>query len=175
MKKYKNRIVIALAILGVFTLTIQVFSQDYCNNTAWTADSNTQWWNYQTPQKYALTSDQISKMNIIRTNSTEKIQPIYNELRALRAEYNAYTSSLEPDIKTIEPLRNKIRDNEEKIEDINLATRIKVKNILDKKQLQYFNDSMYVWWDMAENCWYSGSNMMHNENKRMMNCRHRCC
>ena len=175
MKRYKTGIVIALAALGALTLTTQVFSQNCRNYAAWTSNSNAQWWNYQTPQEYALSSDQISKMNDIRATSSKKNQPIYEELRALRVEYNTHISSLEPDIKKMETLRGKIRDKEEKVEDINLSTRSKVKNILNKEQLQYFKDSNYYWWNMSENCWHTGSRMMQHRNKRMMDCGHRCC
>lgn len=174
MKRNKRLIVIAIAILGVFTITTSVFSQNCCNNSKWSVNSNAGWWNYNTPDEYALTSDQITKITEIREESTKKSLPVENELRILRNEYRTENSSAELDVQKLKSLRKSIRNKEDKLEDINLDTRVQIKKILNKKQLEYFNDSQYSWWDMSENCWYSGNMNMRSGSKHMMSANRGC-
>ena len=174
MKRNKRLIVIAIAILGVFTITTSVFSQNCCNKSMRSVNSNAGWWNYNTPSEYALTSDQISKITSIREESNKKSLPLDNELRILRNDYRIENSKADLDVKKVKSLRNDIRNHEEKIEDINLDTRVQIKKILNKKQLEYFNNDQYSWWDMAENCWYTGDMNMRSGSKHMMSANRGC-
>lgn len=174
MKQNKRLIVIAIAILGVFTITTSAFSQNCCNNSKWSVNSNAGWWNYNTPSEYALTSDQISKITNIREESNKKSLPFENELRILRNDYRIENSKADLDVKKVKSLRNDIRNHEENIEDINLDTRVQIKKILNKKQLEYFNNDHYNWWDMAENCWYSGNMTMNSRSKQIVSAYRGC-
>ncbi|MGK7396607.1 MAG: hypothetical protein ACNS62_18660, partial [Candidatus Cyclobacteriaceae bacterium M3_2C_046] len=112
--------------------------------------------------------------NELRKNSYEKKLPIENELRSLRMEYRAANSNPELDVKKVKSLRSTIRDKEEKIEDINLETKVQVKKLLSEKQLTYFNNNNYSWWDISENCWYSGNMGMDSRKQMMMSHRNNC-
>lgn len=46
----------------------------------------------------------------------------------------------------------KVQELENKITDLNLDTQLRIKKILTKVHLIYFNDAGYGWWDMVENC-----------------------
>jgi hypothetical protein len=165
-----------LAIVGLLGFTSQAFSQHYCSYDNWSRSAGMQWWNNNIPTEYSLSADQISKINDIRTNSNKKVLPLQNELQVLRMESHGYNANSEADIKKIQSSRNKIRELEEKISDINLDTRLKVNKMLSKEQLVYFNDGGYGWWDMADNCWYSHDNMMrHGEYSMRKQNHHRCC
>jgi hypothetical protein len=72
------------------------------------------------------------------------------------------------DIQKSKSLRSKIRDKEGKIEGINLDTQGQIKKILNKVQLQYFNNNQYDWWEMDENCWHSNKKVMHACSRRIM-------
>jgi len=65
-------------------------------------------------------------------------------------------------------------DKEEKIEDINLETKVQVKKLLTEKQLTYFNNNNYNWWDMSENCWHAGNMGMNSRKQMMMSRRSNC-
>jgi hypothetical protein len=148
-------------LAGVIALSLsQVMAQPHCCNSNWSTNADAQWWNNHTPTEYALSAEQITRINKLRKNSYEKKLPIENELRRLRMEYQVTNSNPELDVKKAKALRTSIRDKENKINDINLETKLQIKKLLYKKQLTYFNNSQYTWWDMAENCWYTGNREM---------------
>lgn len=167
-------IVVVIAILGVFTISTSVYSQGCCSNSRWSFNSDAQWWNYNTPKDFALTSDQIKKINTIRAESTMKSLPFENELRILRNEYSTENSKAELDVQKLKSLRKSIRNQGEKIEDINLGTRVQIKKILNKNQLEYFNNNHYSWWDMAENGWHDSKMNMPSDRSYMMSSNRGC-
>ena len=173
MKTGKLKWMFLLAWLIALSVS-QVSAQPHCCNSNWSANADAQWWNNNTPAEYALSAEQITEINKLRKNSYEKKLPIENELRSLRMEYRAANSNPELDVKKVKSLRSTIRDKEEKIEDINLETKVKVKKLLSEKQLTYFNNNNYRWWDMSENCWYSGNMGMNSHRKMMMSRRGNC-
>ena len=166
MKTRNFKLSFLLAGLIIFSAS-QAMAQPHCCNSNWSANADAQWWNYNTPAEYALSAEQITEINELRKNSYEKKLQIENELRSLRMEYQAAYSNPVLDVKKVKSLRSVIRDKEEKIDDINLETKIQVKKLLTEKQLTYFNNNNYSWWDMSGNCWYSG-NMGMNSRKQMM-------
>ena len=173
MKTRNFKLTFLLGVLVLFSSS-QAMAQHYCCNSKWSATADALWWNYNTPAEYALTTEQISETNQLRKNSNEKILPIENELRSLRMEYQAANSSPDLDVKKLKSLRSSIRDKEEKIEDINLETKAQIKKLLTKEQLTYFNNNQYTWWDMADNCWYSGNMRMNSRNQMMMSSHNHC-
>mgnify|MGYP003638015076 CR=1 FL=1 len=173
MKTRKIKWTFLLGILVLFSAS-QVMAQPHCCNSKWSANADAQWWNYNTPAEYALTAEQITEINDLRKNSYEKKLPIENELRSLRMEYRAANSNPELDAKKVKSLRSTIRDKEEKIEDINLETQVQVKKLLTEKQLTYFNNNNYSWWDMSDNCWYAGNMDMKSSRQMMMSRRSNC-
>ena len=173
MKTGKFKMAFLLAGLIVFSAS-QAMAQHHCCNSNWSANADAQWWNYNTPAEYALSAEQITEINELRKNSYEKKLPIENELRSLRMEYQAANSNPELDVKKVKSLRSTIRDKEEKIEDINLETKVQVKKLLTEKQLTYFNNNNYNWWDMSENCWHAGNMGMNSRKQMMMSRRSNC-
>ncbi|WP_291856908.1 hypothetical protein [Marinilabilia sp.] len=172
MKTKNFRLTFLLAGLIIFSAS-QSMAQHHCCNSNWSANANAQWWNYNTPAEYALSAQQITEINEFRKSSYEKKLPIENELRSLRMEYRAANTNPELDVKRVKSLRSSIRDKEEKIDSINLETKVQVRKLLTEKQLTYFNNNNYSWWDMSENCWYSG-NMDRKSRRRMMSRRRNC-
>ena len=147
----KLKMVFALAIISMVALSAQAFSQDYCYYDNWTRGAGAQWWNNNVPAQYALSAEQITKINDIRSKTSEKILPQQNELRALRIEFRGYDSNPNADIEQIKSYRNKIRNLEDKISDLQLDARGKINKVLTKEQRLYFNDGGYGWWDMNDN------------------------
>ncbi|MCF8303599.1 MAG: periplasmic heavy metal sensor [Bacteroidales bacterium] len=173
MKTRNFRFTFFLAGLIIFSAS-QSMAQHHCCNSNWSANANAQWWNYNTPAEYALSAEQITEINKLRKNSYEKKLPIENELRSLRMEYQAANSSSELDVEKLKSLRSSIRDKEEKIDDINLETKVQVRRLLTEKQLTYFNNNNYSWWDMSENCWNAGNSDMKSRRQMMMSRRNNC-
>jgi Spy/CpxP family protein refolding chaperone len=173
MKTGKFKMAFLLAGLIIFSAS-QAMAQPHCCNSNWSVNANAQWWNNNTPAEYALSAEQITEINELRKNSYEKKLPIENELRSLRMEYRAANSNPELDVKKVKSLRSTIRDKEEKIEDINLKTKVQVKKLLTEKQLTYFNNNNYNWWDMSENCWHAGNMGMNSRKQMMMSRRSNC-
>lgn len=167
MKTAKTKLTFTLAVLFALSLS-QVMAQHGCCNSNWSANADTRWWNNNTPAEYALTAEQITGINKLRKNSYEKKLPIENELRSLRMKYQAANSDSDLDVKKVKSLRSSIRDKEEKIDDINLETKLKIQELLTDKQQSYFNNDKYTWWDMAENCWYAGNSETHSRRQKMM-------
>lgn len=173
MKTKNFKLTFLLAGLIVFSAS-QAMAQPHCCNSKWSANADAQWWNYNTPAEYALSAEQITEINDLRKNSYEKKLPIENELRSLRMEYQAANSNPVLDAEKPKSLRGNIRDNEEKIDDINLETKVQVRKLLTEKQLTYFNNNNYSWWDMSENCWYAGNMDMNSRRQMMMSSRNNC-
>lgn len=175
MKRNNKIIIVAvIALLGVVTISTSVYSQGCCSNSKWSFNSDAEWWNYNTPKEFALTSDQIKKINTIRVESTKESLPFENELRILRNEYNTENSKADLDVQKLKSLRKSIRNQEEKVEDINLETRVQIKKILNKNQVEYFNDNHYSWWNMTETCWYEGKMKMQSGRQHMMSANRGC-
>lgn len=173
MKTRNLKLTFLLAGIVVFSVS-QAMAQPHCYNSKWSATADAQWWNYNTPAEYALSAEQITEINKLRKNNYEKKLPIENKLRSLRMEYQAANSKPDLDVKKLKSLRSTIRNKEEKIEDINLETKIQIRKLLNEKQLTYFNNNNYSWWDMSENCWYSGNTGM-NSRKHLMRFRGNHC
>lgn len=173
MKTINFKLTFLLAGLIVFSAS-QAMAQPHCYNSKWSATADAQWWNYNTPAEYALSAEQIMEINKLRKNNYEKKLPIENELRSLRMEYQAANSNPDLDVKKVKSLRSSIRFKEEKIEDINLETKVQVKELLTEKQLTYFNNNNYSWWDMSENCWYAGNMDMNSRRQMMMSFPNNC-
>jgi len=152
MLKKNVKLVFALAIIGFLGISSQAFSQNYQYFDNWTNDAGMQWWNNGIPSRYALSADQIAKVNDIRAKSSKKIQPLQDKLYSLRGKLQRYNGS---DVQEIRSYRNEISRLENKISDINLATRVQVRKVLGTDQLTYFNNGGYGWWDRAGDCWYS--------------------
>ncbi len=174
MLKEKVKLMFALAIVSLMGVSSQAFAQNYTCYDNWTNNAGVQWWNNNIPQEYILSENQTAKINDIRSNSNEKIIPLHNELWALRADFRRYNQKSDTDIKKIEANRSKIRDLENKISSINLKTQLRIKKILGKEQLSYFNEGGYGWWNMDDNCWYSNNNNMQYSNQKMMMHNNRC-
>lgn len=173
MKTRKFKLTFLLA--GLLALSAsQVMAQHGCYNSNWSANVDAQWWNNNTPAEYALKAGQITEINKLRKNSYETTLPIENELRSLRIEYQAANSSPDLDVEKVKSLRSSIRAKEEKIDDINLETKLQIKKLLNEKQQAYFNNDKYTWWDMAENCWYAGNMEMKSGGRMMMSRRNDC-
>lgn len=173
MKTMKFKLIFLLIGLIIFSAS-QVMAQYYCTNSNWSANSDARWWNYNTSAEYALTAKQITEINKLRKNSYEKKIPIENELRSLRIKYQTVNSYSEPDIQELKSLRNSIRDKEGKIDNINLQTEVQVRKLLTEKQLTYFDNDNYAWWNMSDNCWYAGNINMNSRRQMMMSRRNNC-
>lgn len=174
MKTKRLKLTTFLVAATFVFITSQAIGQPNCCNPKWSVNADTQWWNYNTPAEYALTAEQISEINKLRKESNEKTLTIENELRTLRMEYRAANSESNLDVEKVKSLRSNIRDKEEKIEDINLKTKVQIKKLLNEKQLAYFNNNQYNWWDMGENCWYNGKMGMSHGKQAMRSGRSRC-
>jgi hypothetical protein len=173
MKTRNFKLTFLLAGLIVFSASQAMAQPHFCNSN-WSVNADAQWWNYNTPVEYALSAEQITEINKLSKNSYEKKLPIENELRSLRMEYGTANTNPELDVKKVKSLRSSIRDKEEKIEDINLETKVQVQKLLTEKQLIYFNNNNYRWWDMSENYWNSGNMEVNSCRQMMMSFRNNC-
>ena len=166
-----SKLTLTVALLFVLALSSLSFSQYYCYWDNWELQADVGWWNHKVPTQYALSVDQVKKLNKIRSQFSEKILPLQNELRSLRMEYRAYAMRSDADIDQLKDYRKEIRKIEDKIEDYRLELRKNINNILTKEQRIYFNQNGYGWWDGTGNWWHKEAN-----NQRMgMRMNHHCC
>ena len=160
----RSKSLLALAVAVVITAVAfaasPVFSHGDCYWDNWNSNADAAWWNNSVPTQYALTAEQITTINGIRTKVNEKILPRQNELRALRIESRGYSSRPDADINKIKSYRKQIRNLEGKIDDLRLDARGKINKALTKEQRQYFNNGNYGWWDADQNWWHGGRGMM---------------
>jgi|GEM_PF-1419394 len=175
MNKQDIKLALTAVIIVLTGICSQVFSQNYCYYDSWNKNADRKWWNYNTPSEYALSSDQIAKINEIRATSTEEVEPLQNELTTLKEQYHAYNTSADADIKKLKSYASQIRILEGKISDINLETQFKIKEILTKEQLTYFNDKGYGWWDMYNCHWRSGRYRTTGAGQKSMRGHRGCC
>jgi Spy/CpxP family protein refolding chaperone len=166
-----SKLLIAVAVIGMLTFATQGFSQGHCYWDNWDRGAGAGWWNNNVPTQYALSAEQITKINDIRTQYLEDILPLQNQVRSLRIESRGYSSRYDAEVDKIREYRNKMRDLEGKIENYRLDMREDINKVLTKEQRLYFNDGGYGWWDMNKNWWHEGSHGM----RGMMNRVDRCC
>jgi Spy/CpxP family protein refolding chaperone len=152
MIKKNVMIAVAIAMFSLMVLPSQLFSQNYQDYDNWTTDTDMQWWNNDVPSRYALSADQIAKVNDIRAKSSKKILPLQNKLYSLRNNLRGHNGY---DVQELQSYRNRMSRLENKISEINLATRVQIQKVLGNNQLTYFNTGGYGWWNMADDCWYS--------------------
>ena len=156
MLKRNVKLVFAVVLLSLIGFSSQAFAQNYSHLDNWSRDAGMQWWNNNVPQEYALSSNQIAKVNEIRAKSSKKILPLQNKLYSLRSKLRGHNGY---DVQALRSYRNKMSRLENKISEINLTTRVQIQKVLGKNQLTYFNNGGYGWWDMADDCWYSPNPM----------------
>ena len=166
----KLKMLFTFAVLGLFALASQSFSQGNCYWDNWQTNAGSSRWNNNVPAQYVLTAEQITQIGKIRTKYNEKILPLQNELRALRIEFRGYDSRYDAETGKIKSYRKQIRDIEDKIYDLRLDARGKISKVLTKEQRLYFNDGKYGWWDSEQGWWHSGGHDMMNSGRmgRMM-------
>ena len=164
--KTKKALFTSLAIIGLLLISVWGFSQSYWHNSNWSDNSGYSWWNYNTPSEYVLTSQQVSKMNKIRNENHKKSLKIKKEIQDLRWEYSEINSSTNPDTDKLESLRKKIINKEQQLWDANIKTKTQIRKMLNKRQLAYFNNNNYRWWNMDRNCWYNDDAGMYSSRTR---------
>lgn len=159
--------------------TAQSIENDKLNNHL--SNSQSDWNNSSVPQKYWLTEDQISKINNIRTEYDDKIQPQIEELYNLRDEAYEYGNNDNVEYKKMREYRNQINQLEEQIYDMRLEARDKIRGTLVKGQRPYYRDYAFNnWWtwDMDNWCrWDMDRYMMDDSYYRSGTNHHsgRCC
>jgi len=152
MLKKNVKLVFAVVLMSLIGFSSQTFAQGYYPYDNWSENAGMQWWNNNIPREYALSSSQIAKINDIRGKSSKKILPLQNKLYTLRGNLRGHNGY---DVQGLRSYRNKISRLENKISEINLATRVQIQKVLGKNQLTYFNNGGYGWWNMVDDCWYS--------------------
>jgi len=154
MKSRKNLLLTTfIALFSLFIFSSVLIAQSY-----WRDNYDQRWWNYNVPNDYQLTQDQVNEINQYRSKYDSKIIPLQNELRALRTEMRDYNNNANPD--QIKDYRNQIRDIENQIEDYRFEARDKMSSIFTGNQRVYFNDNSIGWWDgMYDRCGWDYGNM----------------
>ncbi len=170
MSKSKSiRLLIAVVTFGVLTFTATSYAQNYCYWDNWQQGAGMGWWNNNVPAKYALSADQITKINDLRTRYSEKIVPLQNELRALRMQIRGYASRFDADVNKIKDYRKQARKLEAKIDDYRLDLRKDINKVLTKEQRLYFTNGGYGWWDADNGWWHQRGRYSTGMSGRMMN------
>lgn len=147
----KFKVLFISAVFGLVALSTQAFSQNSCN---W--NNGPAWRSSNIPAQYALTADQVTKIEKTRVKYNEKILPLQNELRTLRIEFRGYDSRYDAEIGKIRAHRKQIRNLEDKIYDLRLNARGEINKLLTKEQKLYFNNGGYG----MMNSGHMGSQMM---------------
>ena len=147
-----------IVFMGLIGFSSPAMAQGYSFDN-WSENAGAQWWNRDVPGEFALTGDQIAKINKIRAKSRSKILPLQKKLVSLQSKRRAYNGY---DNRQFLSYKMKIDQLENKIREINLETRLAVRNVLGQHQLAYFDDGRYGWWDSADDCWYSPDIVSHN-------------
>jgi len=166
-----SKLMLSGALLLVLTMTSLSFSQGYCYWDNWGPQADIGWWNNNVPTQYALSVDQVKKLNELRSKFSEKILPLQNELRSLRMQYRAYAMRGDADIDHLKDYRKEIRKIEDKIDDYRLDLRKNINKVLTKEQRVYFSQNGYGWWDGPDNWWHRGA----GHQRMRMNMNYRSC
>lgn len=171
LQSKSSKLLVAVAVIGMLAFATQGFSQGYCYWDNWKMGAGSGWWNNNVPTQYALSAEQITKINDIRAKYSKKILPLQNELRSLRIESRGYSSRYNADVDKIKDFRNNERKLEARIDDYRLDMRKDIGKLLTEEQRVYFNEGGYGWWDTDGNWWHEGSHGM----RGMMHQMDRCC
>ncbi|HGY56743.1 MAG TPA: hypothetical protein ENK44_13640 [Caldithrix abyssi] len=167
-KSFNSTALWLLAFL--FTFSTAAFAQGYCHWDGWDYGSDMSWWNHGVPANYALSSDQIKKVNEIRKEYDEKLLPLRNELRTLRMESRGYASPYDADMDKVKTYRKKQRELEAEIEDLRLEMRKEINELLTDKQRLYFNEGNYGWWNRENSWWHENDYGMYGMSDYMDDC-----
>ena len=137
----KFKVLFISAVFGLAALSTQAFSQGSCYWDNGQVNAGPALQNNNVPAQYALTADQITKIEKTRVKYNEKILPLQNKLRALRIEFRGYDSRYDAEIGKIKSHRTQIRNLEDKIYDLRLNARGEINKLLTKEQKLYFYNS----------------------------------
>ena len=164
MKNRKNLLLTtSIAIFSLFIFSSVLIAQSYYRD-----NYDQRWWNYNVPNDYQLTQDQVNEINQYRSEYDSEIVPLQKELRALRTEMRGYNYRNNANPDQIKDYRNQIRDLENQIEDYRFEARDKMSGIFTDNQRGYFNDTSIGWWDgMYDRCgWDYGDMYYDNDSYR---------
>ncbi len=141
----------------LLTISTLAFSQGMRYWNDWDRGAGSGWWNNGISSQYALSSDQIQKINNIRLKYNQKILPLQNELDSVLYEARSYSLTPNADTNRIKSYNRKSRDLEGKVADIRIDMQSDINKLLTAEQRLNFNNGGYGWWDMDRDWWYGGS------------------
>jgi Spy/CpxP family protein refolding chaperone len=161
MKNRNNLIITALiTVFGLLIFSSVLIAQSY-----WRDNYDQRWWNYNVPNDYQLTQDQVDEINQYRSEYDNKIIPLQKEMRTLRIEMEGYMNRNDADLDQIKDYRNQMRDLENQIEDYRFEARKKMNSVFTDNQQLYFNDNSNGWWDgMYDRCGWGYGDMDYDYN-----------
>jgi Spy/CpxP family protein refolding chaperone len=165
-----SKFVVLIALVSVFVLASPVHSQNYCTWDSWDESAGTGWWNSNVPAQYALSAEQVDKINKLHQKYNQKINPLQKELRLLRNESRGYSSQYNADIDKVKDYRQQMRELEGEIADYRLDVRKDINKLLTKEQQPFFAANGYGWWDMDDDCWYGDGAWMESSYEHMDSC-----
>lgn len=162
-KWFFGAIIVIVAIFVSFSLMgknqTKTFSAVYQNN-----DTTHYWCNYNVPMKYHLSDEQIEKIDKIKAEYDELIQPEINKLYKVNSDFSDYQQLNDVSNKKIKEYQNDIRNIEDNIESLKVEAGNKIRNILNDGQKTYYNDFVFNgWWGWDCNRYMHNGNM-HNGN-----------
>ncbi len=122
----------------------------------WSPEARVHWWNRGVPPVYALTANQVSRLNAIRAAHRAKINPVQRKLKNLRMAFHGMDVKTRANLKKLGMNKAKIRLLEDEIVEISRNTEEHIKRLLNPQQAEYLNRNGYGWWNAADACWSTG-------------------
>lgn len=140
-KKWFTGIAVLIAVLAV---SLVLFAQEQPKKN-YTMDHNYHW-NYNIPEKYQLSDDQINQLDKIKSEYDDLIQPEIEKYYSVRKDYSTYQQQDEISSKRIREYQTELRDIEDNIYSLKKEAASKMRNVFGKDQRPYYNNYVYNDW-----------------------------
>lgn len=140
-KKWFVGIAAAIAVLAV---SLVLFAQEHPKKN-YSMDNNYDW-NYNIPEKYQFSDDQLNQLNKIKAEYNNLIQPEIEKYYSTRDDYSAYQQQDEISSKRIREYQTELRDIEDNIYSLKIEAASKMRNVFSKGQRPYYSNNVYNDW-----------------------------
>jgi len=125
-------------------------------------NDTTYWCNNNVPERYRPSDEQIERINIIKSEYDDLIQPEIRKLYSISSDFSDYQQQNNVNNKKVKEYQNEIRNMEDNIEVLKDEAKNKIRTVLNNNQITYYNDFVFnSWWG------WDCSGYMHNGNTKM--------
>lgn len=162
-------------VIGTFIMSFSLIGKNTVKqiNSVIQINDTTYWCNNNVPERYRPSDEQIERINKIKSEYDDLIQPEIRKLSSVSSDFSNYLKQNNVSNKKAKEYQNEIRNIENNIEALKVEANNKIKTVLNNNQITYYNDFVFnSWWG------WDCSGHMHTGNTKKNSstrCNDGCC